>query len=151
MDIKAAIHAYNQAKQGYEAGWEERCLMAAAPHLREDANTRIAELEATITRMEANAAQATQNALELHEGDMLRVAELVAQVREGEWKLITPESLPNGFPHDECLHRAGYVGTPGTLDYDEKLTYERVTYLGWTHYRPISPPAPSRAPEGVSR
>lgn len=43
MDIKAAIHAYNRAKHEQAAGWEERCMMAAAPHLQIDLPQELTE------------------------------------------------------------------------------------------------------------
>lgn len=98
------------------------------------------------TRVNKQAVKLIQADSELRAANT-RIAELESQVRELQWRQIAPESLPQGFPHDECLHRGGYVGTLGTLSYGERRTYERVIDLGWTHYRPINAPRSEREGE----
>lgn len=48
MDLTAAAHAYNRAKHEHAAGWEERCLLAAAPHLQFAPAQKIADVEEEI-------------------------------------------------------------------------------------------------------
>lgn len=71
------------------------------------------------------------------------VSELTAQVQELQWKPITPESVPK--VGDELLgkHEQLMKMPEGYAPIIPMI--EDFTFAGWTHYRPITPPAPSRA------
>ena len=69
---------------------------------------------------------------------LARVKELEEQVR---WKPIMPESLPK--VGDE-VYRAGMNGSVPAIDVQvaqEDANYNSYRACGWTHYRPINPPA----------
>lgn len=76
------------------------------------------------------------------------IAELRAEVERLSWKLITPESLPNrgdealrlpSETHGPIVIPAGFDARP-----EDPQECDRYVGAGFTHYRPINPPASNK-------
>lgn len=71
-------------------------------------------------------------------------AQLKAEVERLDWKPITPESLPCEEDEVASWHPGGRVAV---LSAQWEMSYSTLIDYGYTHYRPINPPARAAQPK----
>lgn len=119
------------------ARWNEARIEYSAKHRPKSWDTPIT-LTGLIERLATLEAQLAE--AQAHYENMWQQKEAVRiELADAQWKLITPEGLPKGYPYDECLHRHGYTGSLGGRF--NGYTLDELLELGWTYYRAINPPA----------